>query len=497
VTESTDLVAVEQPQQLITIEPAEYVAQVFEPFAKRLADAKQLALSTTYDVKTTAGMAMAVKIRATFRDIRVESEKARKIRKAPILEIGKLLDSRQKEIESEIEPFESEPDLAIKAEEARKEAERQAKLAAEAARIAFIRKRIGEIQAIPSESVGRSAADLAATIELTEMMEITLAEFMELSGECEVVKSIALGKLREMHAAQLAAEEAAAEAARRAEAERIERAAEAQRLAVERAQLAKEREEAAERERQAAAERQRIADEERVARAKAQAAMLAEQQAHEARLRAEREAAEAELRKQRETEEARLAEQRAELARQQAAIDAANAERERVEREAREAAAAAAKLESDHAEGLEENARIDAAAELLRQQAFEARMLREQQERERAETIAARYAPEPTGGTWSVGKTWGSIVTTAEIAGSPGTGHNDAEYYGGNLICESVWRPADACVLAAAHDMFDLLKELIDIEGPQPGNNEWAAKVQAVIAKATYVPEVQPEAQAA
>jgi hypothetical protein len=284
VTESTDLVAVEQPQQLITIEPAEYVAQVFEPFAKRLADAKQLALSTTYDVKTTAGMAMAVKIRATFRDIRVESEKARKIRKAPILEIGKLLDSRQKEIESEIEPFESEPDLAIKAEEARKEAERQAKLAAEAARIAFIRKRIGEIQAIPSESVGRSAADLAATIELTEMMEITLAEFMELSGECEVVKSIALGKLREMHAAQLAAEEAAAEAARRAEAERIERAAEAQRLAVERAQLAKEREEAAERERQAAAERQRIADEERVARAKAQAVELARQKAEQKKL---------------------------------------------------------------------------------------------------------------------------------------------------------------------------------------------------------------------
>jgi hypothetical protein len=302
VTESTDLVAVEQPQQLITIEPAEYVAQVFEPFAKRLADAKELALSTTYDVKTAAGMATAVKIRATFRDIRVESEKARKIRKAPILEIGKLLDSRQKEIESEIEPFESEPDLAIKAEEARKEAERQAKLAAEAARIAFIRKRIGEIQAIPSESVGRSAADLAATIELTEMLEITQAEFMELSGECEVVKSIALGKLREMHAAQLAAEEAAAEAARQAEAERIERerVAEANRIEAKRlADLAADlkRQEEAARAKQAEADRiareQREAAEaeQRAAQERAAAAMRQQQAEHEARMREQQAAA--------------------------------------------------------------------------------------------------------------------------------------------------------------------------------------------------------------
>jgi chemotaxis protein histidine kinase CheA len=363
-SESTDLVAVEQPQQLITIEPKKYVALVFENHRTRADAYKAEAPTVTYDITTTAGMKTAVEWRAKGRDIRVEVTDIHKERKAPILEIGRLMDARKKEIIADVEPDEDRFDRDIKAETARKEAERQARLAAEAARIAFIRKRIGEIQAIPSESVGRSAADLAATIELTEMLEITLAEFMELSGECEVVKSIALGKLREMHAAQLAAEEAAAEAARQAEAERIERAAEAQRLAVERAQLAKEREEAAERERQAAAERQRIADEERIARAKAQAAMLAEQQAHEARLRAEREAAEAELRKQREVEEARLAEQRAELARQQAAIDAANAERERVEREAREAAEAEARArqEAEEAAALAEAQRIAEAA---------------------------------------------------------------------------------------------------------------------------------------
>jgi hypothetical protein len=33
-------------------------------------------------------------------------------------------------------------------------------------------------------------------------------------------------------------------------------------------------------------------------------------------------------------------------------------------------------------------------------------------------------------------------------------------------------------------DMLALLKELIDIEGPCPGNAEWAHKVRAAIAKA-------------
>lgn len=34
------------------------------------------------------------------------------------------------------------------------------------------------------------------------------------------------------------------------------------------------------------------------------------------------------------------------------------------------------------------------------------------------------------------------------------------------------------------NDMLALLKELIDIEGPQPGTSDWAKKVDASIAKA-------------
>lgn len=44
---------------------------------------------------------------------------------------------------------------------------------------------------------------------------------------------------------------------------------------------------------------------------------------------------------------------------------------------------------------------------------------------------------------------------------------------------------ANAHVMAASTTMLALLKELIDIEGPQPGTSVWAAKVRAAIAKAT------------
>jgi hypothetical protein len=43
---------------------------------------------------------------------------------------------------------------------------------------------------------------------------------------------------------------------------------------------------------------------------------------------------------------------------------------------------------------------------------------------------------------------------------------------------------ANARLIAAAPALLALLKELIDIEGPQPGNAEWARKVGAEIAKA-------------
>lgn len=217
--------------------------------------------------------------------------------------------------------------------DAEREREKQAKAAAEKARVDGIRKRIADMQAIPPMLVGKQSETIAAAIAGLEAVEITLESHQEFSGEAEVAKLAAIHKLWEMFKAQKDHE------------------AEQARIAEERAQLERERAEAAERERIAAAAR---AEEERKAREA--------RQAEEARLRAEREAHETELRRQREAEEAKLAEQRAEIARQQAAIDAARAEQERIERE-RQAAIEAevrAKREAEEAALRAEAARIEA-----------------------------------------------------------------------------------------------------------------------------------------
>lgn len=378
-SESKDLVAVEQPQQLITIEPAKYVELVFEPFAKRLADAKAQARIVEYDPTTTAGMATAVKYRAMFREIRVESEKARKVRKAPILEIGKLLDSRQKEIEAEIEPFETRFDNAIKAEEARKEAEKQAKAEAERARVDGIRKRIDLIRATPATWIGKPSVEISAAADHLSETVIDLDGWQEFAGEAAVERDHAVKQMREMQAAQSAHE------------------AEQARIQAERAELEKLRDEAAERERVAAAERaaqeardraerERIAAEQRAVQEQAAAAMRKQREEHEARMRAQQE----ELDRQRaviEAERQRQADEAARIEREkQAAIEA---EAARVEAEVR------AKREAEEAEAAR-IAQEEADRIFAEQQRIEAERRAEEVERLRREQIQfEKFGPPP------------------------------------------------------------------------------------------------------
>lgn len=417
--------------------------------------------STIVAIKNNAGRDQCHSAAMKLRTTRVDIEKAGKAAREDATAFSKAVIAEEKRLVAITAP-EEERLLGLRDEwdEAR-EAERRAKVEAEARRIAAIRVKIDEIRACVSIAAGKSSADIEGAIIALVDETIDIEGFAEMTGDAEAARGETLDKLRAMHGAALAQEaEARRVAEERAELERQRAALEAEqeRLAAERAE--QERRDAA-----ARAEQDRKDAEARAAR---EAEERARREAEEAARREQQAREDAERRAAIEAEEKRLADERAEMQRRQVELD-------RAEHEAR--------------------AREDAALREAQEMAARAEAARK--ERELAANKAARYAPEVTGGTWSIGKTWGSIVTTAEIAGCPGSGHNDVAFYGGNLICESVWRPADAHVLAAAHDMFDLLTELIDLEGPCPGNAEWYAKVQAVLAKATYVPEVQPEAQAA
>ena len=66
-----------------------------------------------------------------------------------------------------------------------------------------------------------------------------------------------------------------------------------------------------------------------------------------------------------------------------------------------------------------------------------------------------------TKGPWRAGEIGHSVVADTPIPGTEHTGHSATEYYGGYLICESVWKEEDKNLIIGAPDMYKALKEVI------------------------------------
>jgi len=310
--------------ELVTIDPTTYVAQVYRPFQARLADAIKAADAavvkdgdvTLYKDATGAqhlitskpGMEIAKAQRATFRAIRIEADKERAKRKAPILEIGKLLDSSYKSIETAVEPREELFDAAIKAEEKRIEDEKAAKIKAEAERQAAIQTKLDAIKGTPLKALNMTADEVANLLAELELVQPDKEVFGERYVEAELALETSVAQLKSMIEGKRAQEELARH-------------------------LAEQR---AEQERQAA----------EAARLQAEA---------EARAKAEREAEEAKARAELARQQEEIAAQRAEIARQQQEVERQQAEL-RQQQEAAAKAEALAKAQSDAEEKAKEEA---------------------------------------------------------------------------------------------------------------------------------------------
>ena len=311
-----------------------------------------------YDVATTEGNKAARAARLELVTLRTDLEKKRKALKEPALEYSRRIDSEAKRITTEIVAIEQPIDAQIKADEARRERERQERAEAERRRVASIMGRIDRIRDAGLAVWNAGASEIREAVARMEAMPIgeSFAEFAQAAQEA---KDLALQRMRE----SLAKAEAAEEAARLAEAERerlaAERAAAAEAARVERERLQAEL--AAERKRLAAehAEQQRLAAE---ARAR-QDAELAEKhrQAREAQ---------AQLDAERQAFEARQAEALQAEAKRAAAAADERARAALVERqtEDRESQADAERERADHATRLHAGAEqlLVAAREVLR-----------------------------------------------------------------------------------------------------------------------------------
>lgn len=269
----------------------------FDRVALGLAELRKQYGGVVYDVTTTAGISDARAARAAIREPRYEIERIRKAAKAPILALGKKLDTEAARITSELLTLESPIDGAIKAEEERKERERLAKIAAEEARVAALQERVAYLrgnQTLTASSGSELIAGHISDLE-GEPVDDSLQEFQQQGTEA---KTAGLARLRALHAAAVAHE------------------TEQERIKAEREELARLRK--AEDERQAA-ERARLAEEERVAKA-ARDAEAAEQAKTLRKQREEQDAENARIRAEQAAEAKRLADERAELARQQEEI---------------------------------------------------------------------------------------------------------------------------------------------------------------------------------
>jgi colicin import membrane protein len=330
---------------LITLSPEKYAAEVYQPFKDQLAAAIDSVRAIDYDITTTVGMAIAVKCRATFRDLRTDTDKLRKERKAPMLKIGKLLESGCDDLIERVSPLEEMFDADIKAEEVRKAEAKAAKEKAEQERVDAIYALIDAIRIQPAQAVGSTSEQLTALLAEAGAREITTEEFSTLAPQAQVALDAVTVELQTMLAAAIERERIAAEA----EAARI---AEAERLAAERAENAR-----------VAAENARIAAEHKAEAERLAAVAKAQQDAAEARQKEINDAAwaaQAEAKRIADEQQAAFDKQAAEIKAQRDALEAQQAAADKRDAAAAKKLADDQQREADHGPALAMNAEFDA-----------------------------------------------------------------------------------------------------------------------------------------
>lgn len=263
-----------------------------------------------------------------------------------------------------IEPEEKRLQALRDAWDQAREQERREKAQAEQRRKDGIRAKIDEMRAVPLNLMDAPADKIATALDDLEAFEVTADVFAEFVDAAHAARAEVVGKLKGMHEAAVRREEEADRLARdRDELER-QRAEHAEHAEILRQQAEVRQREEAERERLAAEAEAARAEQERIDRKR--------REAEEARARAEREA-----------EQRKLDEQRAEIARQQAAIDA---ERQRIADEE------AARLRAEEAAAAAKRRAAEEAAQAARRAQAE-REAAERREREAAETAVRNAAP--------------------------------------------------------------------------------------------------------
>lgn len=224
-----------------------------------------------FKVGEKEGMKAAIAARRAVREPRVAVEKLRKEAKAPILALGRKLDSEAERITAALSAIEDPIDEQIKNEEMRLHNEAIAKATAERERVERLDARVDSILLMPHDALGLSSKQVQACLDEAKALVID-DSFQEFKDKAAGAKIATVAALEGVLAKALAAE------------------AEAARIVRERAELETLRAEAAARD-SAERERQRVENERIAAEQKAERERLAAEREANDRIEAQRQAA--------------------------------------------------------------------------------------------------------------------------------------------------------------------------------------------------------------
>lgn len=321
--------------------------------AQKLAEVKGRLSNIVYDFTKVGELQRALKDRAEVRGYRLNLEKLRKEIKAPALERCDMIDDEARSLRLDLESIEFPIDASIKAEETRKEREKEEAEQRERDRIDTIQRKIQELAGLPTAVAGRTSAEITEQLKVARAFDLAFAT--EYKEAARAAQERAVAALEQLLAGAEAQEKRAREDAelRKREQEELERLRrdKAERDAAEekanrekqakiieeaKARAAQEAAEKARRDEETRAHRERLDAEERAAREKREAEEKAsreriqrEEEATRAKLRAEQEVRdreEAESREQRRVQEERIATESKRVAEERRELDRKAAE---------------------------------------------------------------------------------------------------------------------------------------------------------------------------
>lgn len=224
-TETTEM----QSTALVTLDPLQYVTETFAPFHAQLQEEKTMHPRVIYDVTQKQGYEAAKDKWRFFKDLRISSEKTRKVRKDPVTKIAKLIDEKHSELETEISVEEQFYYQQWKAEDERQESIKAEQIRIEQERKAAIDTALAKLVNAPANGISMDAAGVAALLDEVRATEITEDVFGDRNVEAENAKFKAIDALQQLHTAKVAqetqakieADRAAEEAAQKAEDSRV------------------------------------------------------------------------------------------------------------------------------------------------------------------------------------------------------------------------------------------------------------------------------------